>query len=620
MFIKTIVKTDKKTGKRYNYYRLCEGYRICNKVRHRSILTLGKLEGIETKEERKILADRIESLIKGEYSLFDIDVSSSIEHHAQLAYKRIVNEQLLDINSLTKVEENREKDYHDLDLNSINHDDVRELGSEWLCKQTIDKLSLSDFLISHCGFDQGQSDTAIMHLISRAVYPCSEHKTSSWIKENSSLSELCNISSEKVSRFKLYQISKMLYSHKSDIEHYLSSKTNELFDIEDKIIFYDLTNTYFEGRKINSEIAQYGKSKEKRNDAKIVALAVVINSKGFIKYSKIYQGNISDVSTLESTINDLSIQTSTTGRKPVIVMDAGIVSEDNLKMLNSKEYDYICVSRTKLKDYESVDPEKKVVKVFDKRKNPIELKIVKSDVTDDTFLYVHSQQKEKKESSMNEHFSKRYEQDLENIKSAIHKKGGVKKIDKLWERIGRLKERYPTANKHYNINVIPDKDKEKAVDLVWAKNRLKTKSNEGVYFLRTSLDKQQEKTLWTIYNTLTEIEATFRVLKTDLSLRPVFHKTDESTQAHLFLGLLAYQIVATIRYQLKAKNINLDWRNIIRKMNTQKIVTTSIRTRSGDMIRIKKSSVPIAEVKKIYDALNYRYQPFYSKKSVVLDK
>jgi hypothetical protein len=618
MFIKTIVKTDRNTGKGYNYYRLCEGYRIGNKVRHRSILSLGKLEGIDSKEDKKFLADRIEALIKGENQLFTKETKPEIERYARKFAKRIIDEKLLDTSTTSgEIPRNKVGDYQTIDLSSIDHTDVRELGSEWLCKQTLDKLELAGLLRNKVGFSESMANMALTHIISRAVYPASEHKTADWIQGSSSVSGLCDVPVHKVNRFKLYQASKELYQCKEAIEKHLSTRTNELFDLQDKIIFYDLTNTYFEGRKSTSNLAKFGRSKEKRSDAKIVALATVINAEGFIKYSRIYQGNISDNKTLEKTIIELSYSTSNTARKPVIVMDAGIVTEDNTKMLKAKGYDYICVSRTKLKDYKLVNPGKESVTISDKRNNPLELKLVEKPGCPDTYLHVRSQQKAIKEASMNDHFSQRYEEDLEHIREALYKKGGTKKLDKVWERIGRLKERYPTANKHYKIEVTPDEKKNKAIDLKWKKTPVKPKSEEGIYFIRTSLSKQEEKTIWTIYNTLTEIEATFRVLKTDLLLRPVFHKTDENVEAHLFLGLLAYQLVATIRHQLKAKNINHDWRNIVRIMNTQKEVSTSMKSKSGETIHIKKCSVPTASVKEIYDALQLKQQPYFMKKSVV---
>ncbi len=157
----------------------------------------------------------------------------------------------------------------------------------------------------------------------------------------------------------------------------------------------------------------------------------------------------------------------------------------------------------------------------------------------------------------------------------------LKKLDKVWERIGRLKERYPSIHQYYEITVTHD-NKGTATDLTYKEIHGQKKTGKaGVYFLRTSLDTTHEKTLWTIYNALREIENTFRVLKTDIDLRPIFHKTDEASMAHLHLGLLAYWLVSTIRYQLKLKGINHQWREIVRIMNTQKRVTTTVQNKNG---------------------------------------
>jgi hypothetical protein len=622
MFIKTIVKTEKKSGKQYNYYRLCESYRIGNKVRHRPIISMGKLEGIESKEDKKLLADTIESIVRGENRLPLFEIKPEIIKYAKEFSDRIIHEKLLNVQPKTKgpKDDDIPTDYQKVDLHSLKHEQVREVGAEWLCKQAIDQLSLKQLLTGSCGFSEASSDMALMHITSRAVFPASEHKTAQWIKDNSAVSHLFNMPLSKINRFKLYAASNKLYSHKTTIEQGLSTKTNELFDLQDKIVFYDLTNTYFEGRKAGSKIAKFGNSKEKRGDAKIVAMAAVTNVEGFVKYSKIYQGNISDSKTLEETISELSCHTSSTSRKPVVVMDAGIITEENAKMLKAKGYDYIAVSRRKLKDYTKVDEQKGTITIYDKNENPIELQFVEKPNCDDRYLYVRSRQKAIKEASMNEHFSGRYEEDLENIKKALDKKGGTKRLEKVWERIGRLKERYPTANKHYDIMVIPDENQEKAIDIIWKRNEIKPKQGEGVYFIRTSLQAEQEKIIWTIYNTLTEIEATFRVLKTDLALRPVFHKYDENVESHLFLGLLAYQVVATIRYQLKNQGIHYDWKNIVRIMNSQKEVTTTMKNNKGKTIMIKKCSVPSVGAKQIYDALGFKTVPYYMKKYVLPEK
>ncbi len=263
------------------------------------------------------------------------------------------------------------KDYERVDLNCLEHEDVRGLGAEWLCRQSFDKLGLTNFLTHEAGFSELSANMAQMHIISRAVFPASEHKTAQKIKNNSAVSGLFRVPMNKVNRFKLYSLSNQLYEHKSKIENYLSGKTNELFDLEDKIIFYDLTNTYFEGSKANSKVVKFGKSKEKRSDAKIVALATVVNAEGFVKYSHIYQGNMSDSKTLGDTIKKLSRRASSTTRKPLIVMDAGIITEDNAKMLKEKGYDYICVSRTKLKNYNQIKAEEKLLWYIKKETIPL---------------------------------------------------------------------------------------------------------------------------------------------------------------------------------------------------------------------------------------------------------
>ena len=146
-----------------------------------------------------------------------------------------------------------------------------------------------------------------------------------------------------------------------------------------------------------------------------------------------------------------------------------------------------------------------------------------------------------------------------------------------------------------------------------------TRKAEGVYFLRSSVLDIDEVTFWAIYNTIREVESSFRTLKSDLEIRPVFHQSDENTMAHLFLAVLAYQMVNTIRYQLKTKGIRHDWSHIVRIMNTQKAATVTMQDKDDQKIYIRKCSRPEAKASEIYDALNYKYQPWI-RKSVLPEK
>jgi len=238
MFIKTIVKTDKKSGKRYDYYRLCEGYRIANKVRHRTIISMGKLEGVDNKEDKKLLADLIETLIKGDRQLFSFDVKPEIEKHARVFANQIINDNLLDVNPQTEpiAPSEAEVSYENIDINSIKHEEVRDIGSEWLCKQAMEQLNFRELLTNNCGFSESATNLTLAHIASRAVYPASENKTAQWMKENSAVAGLFNQPIDKINRFKLYTASNNLYNKKDIIEKQLSTKTNELFDIQRNLL------------------------------------------------------------------------------------------------------------------------------------------------------------------------------------------------------------------------------------------------------------------------------------------------------------------------------------------------------------------------------------------------
>src|SRR5450759_2135914 len=610
MFIKAIPKTDKTTGKSYNYYRLCESYRLGEKVRHRNILSLGTLVEHADKKDFKLLADRIEQLLGGKPLLFACP--PGVEKLAQKYYSQIIEGKLVDRVPLPQTA----KSLQTVDLDSIAIENVREIGSEWMCYQAINQLGLRGYF-EKAGFAPEDIELSLMHIISRAVYPASEHATAEWLKDNTALCELMGIEASSVSHHKLYRISRLLYEHRDGIEQYLSYKTSELFDLHDKIILYDLTNTYFEGRKQNSQIAMFGNSKEKRKDAKLVTLALVVNIEGFVKYSKIYRGNIGETTTLEAMLTELSVQTSSTGRKPLVVMDAGIADEDNLKMLKSKGYDYLCVTRSKLKDYIAVKNKGQSVTITDKRKSPVELLLVEKEGIDDSLLYVRSERKAVKELSMHENFTSHFETGLNQILLGIQKKGGTKKVEKVWERIGRLKEKYSSAHRFFDIQVSTESDIVK--NLTWKRIIPSSRKAEGVYFLRTSIKEIDEVAFWNIYNTIREIESSFRTLKSDLEIRPIFHKSDENTMAHLFLAVLAYQMVNTIRYQLKTKGIHHDWSHIVRIMNTQKAATVTMQDKEDQKIYIRKCSKPEAKAREIYDALNYKHHPWI-KKSVLPEK
>jgi hypothetical protein len=635
------------------YYRLVESYRNSDgRVCHRTLLNVGFLDMSSVSPEQlnqiqKYLTLRCKDLSSS--SLFEDTIADPVvRSYVDTLYSRLVSEKKIDVESSSHCSQNR--DWQTIDMNSIRNHDVREIGSEWLCYQALEELKLSHFL-SSLGWGDSDIRLALTHIISRAVYPASELCTSRWIKENSSVCELTGYPIEQINKDQLYRIALKLYNEKSKLENYLSHQTNELFDIEDNIILYDLTNTYFEGRMANSRIAKFGRSKEKRNDAKLIVLGLVVNPEGFIKYSSLLEGNVSDCSTLAGMINDLRLKTSTSAQKAIVVMDAGIATSGNLKMLKEKGYDYICVSRSKMKNYvihendcEVFVTDKKNRKISLQKVSPAEKKHEENNTDTDYYLKISSETKRKKECAMNDRFRKGFEEGLKNITASLSKKSGVKQEDKVLQRIGRLKAKYPSIQRHFDIkyevadikNENNDTDKKKkrkatsakekriVTSINWSINEdVEINSRSGIYFLTTSLQ-DSEKILWQSYNTIRCIEYSNRVLKTDLDLRPIYHKHDDTSMAHLHLGLLAYWVVNTVRHKLKIKKmsengepVSLQWKEIVRIMNTQKAVTTMAQNKVDEIILIRRCTAPQDCAKMIYDKLGYKYAPFKKKKFVV---
>ena len=591
-------------GNYQNTYRLVEPYRSASGVRHYQVVNFGELPELTTIEQRKKLARRVEQLIV-QHKQHTIDMfvveDSIVEERAQFFFHKILEHERLDM------EKGKHKEL--IDVDSVKLEDVTEIGAEWLCYQAIEQLQLPK-LFASLGWNTSQINLALTHLISRAVYPASELKTSYWIQDNSSVCELTAYDVNKINKDKLYNISKKLYEVRDSIEQHLSNTTSSLFNLDDKIIIYDLTNTYFESKQ-EGGMAQYYRSKEKRNDCKLIVLAMVINVEGFIKYSKLFEGNKTDVATLPLILQELDLKQGSI--KPTIVMDAGIASEENIQLLQKSGYKYICVARGGLTKYCAL-PDATPILIHDKKQQPITLMQVKVEGWNDRQLLVHSTAKEAKENSMKESFQKKYLEQIELIKESLQKPRGVKTEDKVWKRLGRLAQKYPSINKHYEIKTKLD-EQGKVAEIEIKEKELPKK--EGNYLLRTNLDEQDEQVQWTIYNTIREVESSFRCLKTDLDLRPIYHKTDTASLAHLHLGVLAYTVVNTIRHQLKIQGINEDWRGIVRIMNTQKVGTASMKNMYDQTIKIRKCTKPNQKADAIYTTLNYKPYPFKQKKVVV---
>ena len=615
MFIKQIKKKNKNSDKQYIYYRLVHTYKIGNKVRHQNIISLGGLETLP-RDRHKALADRIEELITGNNSsLFtDNEFFDEIDSLARPFAEKIIKEKLFvpAPNKEKKISKEILNNYQEVDLESIEQIDSKEIGGEWLVKQAFDKLGIASIL-ADSGFAGPQIDIAQMLLTGKLLHPSSELETERWLKENSGARELYP-TKEDISRYRLYGGAEEMYQNKDLIEKGLYDKVCNIFSSRSKIVIYDLTNMYFTGQMLGSRKANFGRSKQKQTGSKLIGLALSIDSLGFVRYSRFYNGNISEPETFKDMLRDVVGQLDTNGEKPIIVMDAGIATEDNLKIISGSNYDYVCVSRSVPKDYSKLSV--KAEAVTDNRGNKIELTKATVEGKEDNFLHIKSDQKFKKEASIDNKLTQRLEAQLQDIKDKLSKKGTLKKTEKVHEKVGKIKGKLSRIGWLYDIKYTEDKENGIVTDINW--HRVKERERpKGEYFLRYTNKTISETEIWDVYNMTRDVEAVFRCLKTDLKIRPIHHQKDKYIEPHIWLGILAYQIVNYIRIGLKENNIDYSWTTIVEKMKSMQSSITSVNNKEHEKLYIKLCTRPTTDQQFIFDSLNFKHRPFVRKIKVV---
>lgn len=231
-------------------------------------------------------------------------------------------------------------------------------------------------------------------------------------------------------------------------------------------------------------------------------------------------------------------------------------------------------------------------------------------------LYCHSEAKKEKSQQLNSKFETRLEEALTKLNAGLSKpKGSSRKYEKVMVRIGRLKQKYSSTAKYYDIEVKTTEDKSEVVAISFVQNAEKRNQKaDGIYCLRSNHCDTEGEMLWHVYTMLTELEAAFRHLKSELGLRPVYHQTEARVDAHLFISILAYHLLQTIRHQLKQSNIHSSWQEIRTLLKTHIRVTSTFKCQDGHVLHIRKNSLPTLEQRRIYEALQMPAQSLATNK------
>ena len=597
MYIREIQKKNSNSPKVFISHRLIESVRTPRGPRQRVVINLGQLD--IPKEQWKELANRIEDLLRG-YEHSTVPIASEIEALARHYTKQILRKQRSEKKETHILED--EQDFRTVDINAVSSSDGTSIGPEHVGLEAMKALGFFD-LFRQLGFTDDESNCAALQIVGRLVHPGSERELRRYAKEQSGLDELLGCDFSYVGHNMLYRNSDLLFTHKESIERFLRLRSKKIFSLGETIILYDLTNTYFSGSAAGYNKAKRGRSKQKRNDRPLVTLGIILDERGFIKCSRIFDGNVGEPVTLLDMINDIHSQVSAETppllvTKPTIVMDAGIASEDNLDLVKENGFSYIVVSRSR--------PEQMEDGIFEEIKEGIRVK--EMHIGDETYLHCISDGKMKKEQAMVMKARDAMEQEIAYFSDGLQIKGRLKSYPKVLERIGRLRQRYSRVSKGFSIDV--KEQKGRAVTITWSFDPSHLgKPYDGSYFIRTNRMDLSKDEIWSLYIMLTSVEDAFRCLKSELGLRPIHHSKPDRIEGHLFISILAYHLLNYIQQYLRKAGINHRWDTVRSILQTHIALSTHLPTADGNMVHLRYCSIPTPKQVEVYSALGITSTP-----------
>lgn len=609
MYIKRVQKSHRSSNKRYEYLHLVENLRTEHGPRQRLILNLGAVN--VAPEQYKELANCIEAMLTGQQQLFSTD--RKIEKLARTATDKIRAKQAIDQPAQTDdtLTNDRAPIYQNVDVVSMEAGQVRSLGPEYVCHSIWNDLNINELLISE-GISEYTLPLMQALVVGRLVSPGSEVHTWNWAVHRSALYELTGPALHP-SLNSLYRAGDQLFECKDALERHLAAREKDLFDLPERICLFDLTNTYFEGQAAGNAKAKRGRSKEKRSDCKLLTLALVVDERGFAKYSRLYPGNQAECHTLDQIIESLTALRPNLAKDRTVIIDAGIATDDNVAYLKANSFHYIVVQRGKA----DFTPDDTRTMHIIRKTDQYMLEVKRHAQNGEALLLCRSTGRREKDQGIRSRQERLFLDRLQYYHDGLDKKGHTKHYPKVIEMIGRLREKYPRASKLYDVQVVADEipvAKAKARAIVWKKrDHYDTlRQFEGCYVLRTDRVDLTDAQIWETYVMLTRVESAFRSLKSSLGLRPNFHQNENRADTHLFISVLAYHILHTIEYKLRQCGDHRSWATIRDILSTHQRLTLEYNVKEQNRVQrshLRLCSNPEPEHRQIYACLNLKEIP-----------
>jgi transposase len=499
-------------------------------------------------------------------------------------------------------------------LNKVRLERTRQFGACFLALELWKQLSLDRFFEQAVDDDPADvpwSRVAALLAINRLCAPGSELGIEQRWYPSTALDDLLEIEEGKINDTRLYRCLDRILPHKTKLERHLKERYGALFGAEFDVLLYDLTSTYVEGAAENNPMVRRGYSRDHRPDCEQLVIALIVNHEGFPFSYETFDGNRSDVSTMETILRMVERKYGKARR--IWVFDRGIVSEENLQAIRKREGHYLVgTPRRQMKQFEA-----ELLKEDWTRVRPeVEVKKVAIPEGEETYILCRTAGRKEKEKAVRGRFSNSMETALKGLQKTIAT-GRLKDRNKMERRLGKIQARHPQVNDLYDLAL---RDTAEGVRLLWQiKEDRKNwrESREGAYLLRTNLKAETAEQLWSKYMQLTEAEASFRALKSELSIRPLFHQLEPRVKAHVMVAFLGYALWVTLKHLLKrrasmipnppAREVDhsqpLSPMRALALLSTLQSADIVLPTTDGHEIRLRRITEPTAEQRSLLQQL-----------------
>jgi len=606
MFIRTKRDKNKETGKIYERQVLAESVWKDGKSTPRTVMSLGHLE--LPKSEWKKLAHALECQFTGQECMLD-ELDQDIWQMAQRLYS---SQQLTkNISKKVEVETSKGAEYVPIDLSSIETEKSRTIGAELVCDWAWKQLNLSNIL-RKCGLSSRQIAVARAVIFGRMIFPDSEIKTYRWFMERSALPEFPRSDITGLGKDMFYTIGDDLYNNKDRIELLLFETERAMYPHDtDTIYLYDLTNTYMEGSCLGNELAKRGHCKSKRYDCPLITLSLVVDGNGMPIKCMIYKGNQSEPETFPDIIQRIEESLwngQETMIKPTIAMDRGIATKEVVDYIKEHNYPYVIIRRE--------DQNEEYRDIFVKERDTF-IEVGESHINaygDKCSVYVRKMEekdgvaqvlcisdgKTHKEEAIAQSRKNAFINDLRELEKSI-RRGSIKKQDTIKNRLAARLKRHKVQAADYIVELISD-ESGKITGIQIDEKKDPEDHLYGCYVMETTHTQKDAEAIWNMYMTLTQVEAAFKMMKSSLGVRPVYHQKSERCEAHLFISVLAYHLLMTIRRKLLEENDHRYW-DTIRETLSSHTRNTVVAHSNNVSYHVRVSGKPEAQHREIYKRL-----------------